>query len=205
VRRRRRLWAAPAPRIRRSTTLGAAVTVLLALVAGAHLLFTASTTAAAGNINEHEYAATNIPLAVTAVASHDNDGTPGTASSGDSFSVTFNQALDSTSVPASGTITLTGSGGTTTITITGLTASSGFDVAASYEKKGKTSGAPVAFGLSNGNQTVTATISGALSNPGSLQTGSAQTFTFTPAGSITDTSGTAAGGSYATPSALLLF
>jgi hypothetical protein len=174
-------------------------------VAGAHLLFTASTTAAAGNVNEHEYAATNIPLAVTAVASHDSDGTPGTANSGDSFSVTFNQSLDPTSVPASGTITLTGSGGSTTITITGLTASSGFDVAASYEKKGKTSSGPVAFGLSNGNQTVTATISGSLSNPGSLQAGSAQTFTFTPAGSIADTSGTAAGGSYATPSALLLF
>jgi hypothetical protein len=204
VRRRRPFWA-PARRGRRALAVGSAIVIVFALLAGAQLLFTASTNAAPGNVNEHEYAATTIPLAVTAVASRDSDGTPGKANSGDSFSVTFNQALNPSSIPASGTITLTGSGNSTTITIAGLTATGGFNVATSYAKKNTTSSASVAFGLSNGNQTVTATISGAFSSPGSLQTGSAATFTFTPATTIADVSGTAASGSYATPSALQLF
>jgi hypothetical protein len=205
VRRKRRLWADPVHPGRRSLALGASASTLLALLACAQLLFTASTTAASGKVNEQEYAATNIPLAVTAIASHDGGGTPGKAQTGDTFSVTFNQALNPSSIPASGTITLTGASGSTTIAITSLTASGGFTVATNYEKKGNTSSASVAFGLSNGNQTVTATISGALSNAGNVQTGTGTTFTFTPAATITDANGTAASGSYTTPSALQLF
>ena len=183
------------------------VPLLLLLVLAAALTYAlaAASTVPATKLGRSEYNATNIPLDVTNITSADSDSTAGHANSGDSVSVTFNQALSPSSIPATGTITLVGGGSQTTITISSLSSAGGFVVATNYEKSGNTSSATVNFALSNGNQTVTATISGALSNSGNVKTGTAQTFTFTPAATVTDTNGTAAGGSHATPSALLLF
>jgi hypothetical protein len=180
----------------------AAAVFFVALISSQTLL-TASTVAEGGNVNLSEYAAT-IGLEVTAIDSKNGGAVAGTAEMGDTFTVTFNHALDPTSIPPTGTISLTGSGSITTITISGLTAPIGFDVS-KYEANKTTSSAGVAFAFGNGNRTVTATITSAFTNPSGVQAGRASSFTFTPSATITDVSGTAATGSYTTPSALLLF
>ncbi|HET8895408.1 MAG TPA: DUF5305 family protein, partial [Gaiellaceae bacterium] len=179
--------------------------LLLVLLGLTGYALTATDTVAASQLGQTEQAAVNIPFVVTNLTSSDSGGTPGLANSGDTISLTFNQALSPSSIPASGTITLTANSSITTITMSGLTTAAGFTVATSYEKNGNTSSATVTYILSNGNRTVTATISGSFSNAGNLKTGSARTFIFSPTNTITDTHGTAAGGSYTTPAGITLF
>lgn len=179
--------------------------LLLVLLGLTGYALTATDTVAASHLGQTEQAATNIPLVVTNLTSSDSGGTPGFTNSGDTISVTFNQALTPSSIPASGTITFTANSSITTITISGLTTAAGFTVATNYEKNGNTSSATVTYSLSNGNRTVTATISGSFSNAGNLRTGIAKTFTFSPTNTITDTHGTAASGAYTTPAAITLF
>ena len=202
---RRSPWQGQPRRNRRRGPLALPALLATALLAATGYALTAADTVPASKLGENEQAATNIPLVVTNLTSSDSGGTPGLANSGDTISVTFNQALNPSSVPASGTLTLTASSGITTITISGLSTAAGFTVATNYEKNGATSSATVTYSLSNGNQTVTATISGSFSNAGNLKTGTAQTFTFTPTNAITDTHATAASSNYTTPSATLLF
>jgi hypothetical protein len=175
-----------------------------ALLVSVQTLLTASTVAASGNVKLVEYPATTIPLAVSGIASTNGGTASGTAERGDTFSVTFNQALDPADIPATGTISMSGSGSTATITITSLTAPAGFTVT-KYEANKNTSTATVAFALSNGNRSVTATITSDFTNPSGIQTGRAGTFTFAPSSTITNGYGTAANGSYTTPTTLLLF
>ena len=202
---RRSPWERPPRRRACARLLTLPALVLLALLAASGYALTATNAVPASKLGENEQAATNIPLVVTNLTSGDSGGSPGLASSSDTISVTFNQALNPSSIPATGTITLTANSNITTITISSLSSAGGFTVPTNYEKNGNTSSASVNYSLSNGNQTVTATISGSFSNPSKLQTGSAQTFTFTPSNTITDTHGTAASSSYTTPSPLQLF
>jgi hypothetical protein len=183
--------------------LALAAPLAFAVLISSQVLFTASTVAQAGNVNMSEYAAA-IGLVVTGIDSKNGGAASGTAEPGDTFSVTFNHALNPASIPASGTISLSGSGSTATITISALTSPDGFTVP-KYEANKNTSTATVTFALSNGNRTVTATIASAFTNPSGVQTGRASAITFAPSATIKDTSGTAASGSYTTPTALLLF
>jgi hypothetical protein len=183
-------------------TLAAALS--FALLISFQTLFTASTVAASGNVRLVEYPAT-ISLSVVGIASQNGGAAAGTAEMGDTFSVTFNQALNTASFPATGTISLTGAGSTATIVISGLTTPDGFQVPKYEQNKNTSTAAAVAFSFSNGNRTVTATITSAFSNPSAVGSGRASTFTFTPSTTITSVGGTAASGSYTTPTALLLF
>jgi hypothetical protein len=187
----------------RRLVLALALPFAFALLIASQTLLTASTVAEAGNVRLTEYPAA-IGLAVTGIDSSNGGAVAGTAEIGDTFSVTFDHAVDPTSIPATGTISVTGSGSTATITISGLTAPAGFTVP-KYQANKNTSVATVAFALSNGNRTVTATITSAFTNPSGVQGGRASSVTFTPSATITDVSGTPASGSYTTPNALLLF
>ncbi|HEV3353884.1 MAG TPA: Ig-like domain-containing protein, partial [Acidimicrobiales bacterium] len=181
-----------------------------ALVLGAHSI-SATATDAAGNVSASSGVRTVTivaPLTVTSIAtSNVSGGTAGHAELGDTFSVTFNNALDPTTVDTAHvqTITLSGAGGSTTITMTGLSAASGFTVPSTYEKSGNSSAANGSLSLSNGNKTVTFTISGAFSNSGNVKTGTAGTFNFPPLATIADTYGDASAATYSQGSALLLF
>jgi len=202
---RRSPWQRRARTRARARLLALPTLLLLALLSLTGYALTATDTVAASQLGLTEQTATSIPLVVTSLTSSDSGGTPGLANSGDTISLTFNQALTPSSIPASGTITLTANSSITTITISGLTAAAGFTVATNYEKNGNTSSATVTYSLSNGNKTVTATILGSFSNAGNLKTGAAKTFIFSPTSTITDTHSTAASGTYTTPAAITLF
>jgi hypothetical protein len=149
----------------------------------------------------------NPTLVITSIATADHGGQPGKLEKTDTFSLTFNNALDPTTVNTTAgaqTITLVGSSGATQITVTGLTSSGGFSVPANYEKKNQTTTASGSLSLSNGNRTVTFTVTSTPSG-GTLQTGGGVTFTFAPLSSIKDTNGTPAATSFVQPTAITLF
>jgi hypothetical protein len=154
-------------------------------------------------------------MTVTDVTSTNGAGDPlGKLAIGDTFSVTFSNPLPSL-ITTNSTITLCGGsssffgstcGGnnSTNIIISGLSVPAGFTVPGVYEASSHTSNASGTLALSNGNKTVKFTDTGTPSGT-HLATGSAVKFTFVPNSSIKDTLGTAASGSYTTPSAIQLF
>lgn len=127
---------------------------------------------------------------------------------GDTFVVTFDNAVNPSTInttAGASTMTLVGSTSTTNITISGLSAASGFSVSSNYERSGQTSTATGTLSLSNANMTVTFTIAGTPTNASNITAGSTSTFTFTPLATIQDTSGDTASTSYSQSSALQIF
>ncbi|HVT78800.1 MAG TPA: fibronectin type III domain-containing protein [Acidimicrobiales bacterium] len=167
------------------------------------------TVTAAASSGSASFSLTNqAPLAITGITSADGGGGLGAGHGelGDTFSVTFNNALDPATV-ATGTtqtITLVGGGNQTTIMMTGLTTVAGFVIPSNYEKSGNTSSASGNLTLSNGNKTVTFTISSSFSNTGNVKTGSSNAFTFVLLGTIADLGGSTVVAAYSQP-AILLF
>lgn len=134
--------------------------------------------------------------------------TIGVMSVGDTFVVTFDNAVNPSTInttAGASTMTLLGSTSTTNITISGLSAASGFSVSSNYETSGQTSTATGTLSLSNANKTVTFTVTGTPTNASNIKAGSTSTFTFTPLATIQDTSGDTASTSYNQSSALQIF
>jgi hypothetical protein len=154
----------------------------------------------------------NPPLTVTAVAST-GGSTPGKVQVGDTFSMTFANALNpSTITTTAGATTMTlcdnksscSAANSTNFVIAGLTTATGFTVASAYEASGGSTTTAGTLSLSNANKTVTYTVTGAPTG-GTLGTGVAVSVAVTPNSAIKDTNGTAASGTYTTPSSIVLF
>ncbi len=156
-----------------------AATLTTPLTAGSYTL-SATQSDAAGNTGSsgNQSLTDNQPpqLLVTGITSANGGATAGQLQTGDTFAVTFNHALNPGTINTTAgatTITLAGGGSNTTITINTLTAASGFVVGSNYEKSGKTSTASGTLSLSNGNKTVTFTVTGAPTNSGNIKAGGA--------------------------------
>jgi hypothetical protein len=142
----------------------------------------------------------------TSIASTNASGnTVGVMGVGDTFAVTFNYAVDPSSIASTGTMSLVGSSSGTTIKITGLTPGAGFAVTSNYELSGDTSAATGTISLSNNNMTMTFTVTGNPSKPADLTAGSPVTFTFTPLTTIQDVFGDTASTSFSQTTALQIF
>lgn len=143
---------------------------------------------------------------VTNIASTNASGnTIGVMGIGDTFAVTFNYALNPSTVASTSTMTLVGSSSGTTIKISGLSVGVGFAVVSNYEVSGDTSAAAGTLTLSNSNMTVTFTVTGTPSKPADLMAGSASTFTFVPLATIQDVTGDTASTSFSQTPALQVF
>jgi hypothetical protein len=143
---------------------------------------------------------------VTNITSTNASGnTVGVMGIGDTFAVTFNYALNPTTIASTSTMTLVGSSSGTTIKISGLSVNAGFAVSSNYEVSGDTSAAAGTLSLSNNDTTVTFTVTGAPSKPTDLTAGSASTFTFVPLATIGDVSGDTASTSFSQTPALQIF
>lgn len=146
---------------------------------------------------------------VSSITSTNASGnTVGVIGVNDTFAVTFNNAVNPSTintVAGSSTMTLVGASSTTNITIGGLTSAGGFSVSSNYETSGQTSTATGTLSLSNANKTVTFTVTGTPTNASNIKAGSTSTFTFTPLATIQDTSGDTASTSYSQSSALQIF
>lgn len=150
--------------------------------------------------------ATFVVTSITSTSASGN--TVGVMGVGDTFAVTFNNAITPSTInttAGASSMTLVGSSSATTVTISGLTSTSGFSVASNYETSGKTSAAIGTLSLSNSNKTVTFTVTGAPSNASDLVAGTTSTFTFVPLATIEDTSGDTASTSYSQTPALQIF
>jgi chitobiase/beta-hexosaminidase-like protein len=134
----------------------------------------------------------------------------GTINAGDSFAVTFNEALDAASIPATGTLTLSRQNSSnTTYAISGLTNGALTTGAGNYlstASGNKSVTYAGSFGLSNNNQTVTFTVTGTCAGSCSsvTSTTSSGAFSFTPATSIKDVAGNGASGT-TTASSTVMF
>jgi hypothetical protein len=143
---------------------------------------------------------------VTSVASTNASGnTVGVMGIGDTFAVTFNYALNPSTVASTSTMSLVGSSSGTTIKISGLSVAAGFAVTSNYEASGDTSTAAGTLSLSNNNMTVTFTVTGSPTKPTDLVAGSASTFTFAPLATIADVSGDTGATSFSQTTALQIF
>lgn len=133
--------------------------------------------------------------------------TAGVMGKGDTFAVTFNNAVSPSTIntaAGASSMTLVGGSSTTSVTLSGLT-SSGFAVTSNYVSSGITSSAAGTLSLSNANKTVTFTVTATPTNAGNLTAGSASTFTFLPLATIQDTSGDTASTSFSQTTALQIF
>jgi fibronectin type III domain protein len=143
---------------------------------------------------------------VTNITSTNASGnTVGIMGIGDTFAVTFNYALNPSTIASTSTMTLVGSSSGTTIKISGLSVGAGFAVSSNYEVSGDTSAATGTLSLSNNNTTVTFTVTGTPSKPTDLVAGAASTFTFAPLATIQDVNADTASTSFSQSSALQIF
>jgi hypothetical protein len=169
---------------------------------GTYLLTIIATNGVGSNATQSFTLTVNQPLAITSITSSNHaGGTPGKAEVGDTFSVAFNNALQpSTVATGSQTMTLCSknacspnvSNTQTNIVIGGLTAAAGFTVDTNYVSGGGSGSSATASGtlsLSSDHKTVTFTIT---SISGTMTTGTAKTFTFSPLATIKDTNGSGA-------------
>ncbi len=148
---------------------------------------------------------TTAPFVITSINSTNAPGnTVGLMGVGDTFAVTFNYAVDPSTInTVAGASTMTLVFASSAIKILGLTSAAGFVVASPYVSSGQ-SVAVGTLSLSNANTTVTFTVTGSPSNPAKLVAGAASTFTFTPLAAIQDVSGDTAS-SYSQSPALQIF
>lgn len=150
--------------------------------------------------------ATFVPTSI--VSTNASGNTLGVMGVNDTFAVTFNNAVNPSTIntgAGASTMTLAGGRSATTIKISGLTSASGFAVTSNYERSGSTSTATGTLSLSNANKTVTFTVTGSPTNASNVKAGSTSTFTFTPLATIQDTSGDTASTSYSQTTALQIF
>jgi hypothetical protein len=176
----------------------------------ASTLYTYSVTALVGthwkSVASSTFSGTTIaPFVITSITSTNASGnTVGLMGVGDTFAVTFNYAVDPSTIDTgAGASTMTLVFASSAIKILGLTSAAGFVVASPYVSSGN-SAAVGTLSLSNANTTVTFTVTGSPTNPSKLVAGSASTFTFTPLAAIQDVSGDTAS-SYSQSPALQIF
>jgi hypothetical protein len=128
----------------------------------------------------------------------------------DTFKVTFTEAIDPASIPATGTLTLSRQNSSnTTYAISGLTngaLTTGSGNYLSTASGTKTVTYAGTFALSNNNQTVTFTVTGACSGSCSSVTSTTTSgaFSFTPASTVKDVAGNSASGT-TTASSTVMF
>jgi hypothetical protein len=148
---------------------------------------------------------TTAPFVITSITSTNAPGnTVGLMGVGDTFAVTFNYAVDPSTIDtAAGASTMTLVFASSAIKISGLTSLAGFVVTSPYVSSGDCA-ATGTLSLSNANTTVTFTVTGSPTYPSKLVAGSASTFTFTPLAAIQDVSGDTAT-SYSQSPALQIF
>ena len=148
---------------------------------------------------------TTAPFVITSITSTNAPGnTVGIMGVGDTFAVTFNYAVDPSTInTVPGTSSMTLASATSAIKILGLTVGAGFVVTSTYISS-LNSVAAGTLSLSNGNTTVTFTVTGNPTNPGKLVAGAPSTFTFVPFATIADVSGDTAS-SYSQSPALQIF
>ena len=163
-------------------------------------------TSAASSSFSGSTVATFVVSSITSTNASGN--TVGVMGVGDTFAVTFDNALNPSTVTTgagASTMTLVGTSATsTTMTISNLN-SVGFVTSSAYEMSGQTSAATGTLSLSNSNKTVTFTVTGAPSNSSKLKAGSASTFTFTPLNTIQDTFGDSVSTGFSQSPALQIF
>jgi hypothetical protein len=147
--------------------------------------------------------ATFVVTGITSTSASGN--TVGVMGVGDTVSVTFNYALNPSTIASTSTMTLVGSSSGTTVKISGLSVGAGFAVTSNYEVSGDTSAAAGTLSLSNNNMTVTFTVTGNPTKPADLVAGSASTFTFTPLATIQDIYGDTSSPSFSQTPALQIF
>jgi beta-glucanase (GH16 family) len=128
----------------------------------------------------------------------------------DTFSVTFNEALSPDSVPSTGTLTLSRSNGSTSYRITGLTNGLRTTGAGGYltsSSSTRTVGYAGTLGLSNGNRTVTFTVTGACTGSCSSLSTAARSgaFQYASATTLRDVAGNAPSTSAVTAAPQVLF
>ena len=129
----------------------------------------------------------------------------------DTFAVTFNEGINPTSVPATGTLTLSRGNGNTNWGISGLT--DGTDTTGSTNYLSSSGGGTrtVTFSgtltLSNNNQTITFTVTGACSGSCSSPTSTTNngSYRYTPATTLRDLAGNAPSTNTITASSTVMF
>jgi len=133
---------------------------------------------------------TTAPFVITSITSTNAPGnTTGLMGVGDTFAVTFNYAVDPSTInTVAGASTMTLVATSSKIKISGLTLVGGFVVNSPYISSGNST-ATGTLSLSNADTTVTFTVTGSPTNPSKLVVGSPSTFTFTPLATIQDVSG----------------
>jgi len=176
----------------------------------ASTLYTYDVTALVGthwkSVASSTFSGTTIaPFVITNITSTNAPGnTVGLMGVGDTFAVTFNYAVDPSTVnTVADASAMTLVFASSAIKISGLTTGAGFVVTSPYVSSGM-SVATGTLSLSNANTTVTFTVTGSPSNPAKLVAGPASIFTFTPLGAIEDVLGDTAS-SYSQSPALQIF
>jgi hypothetical protein len=141
------------------------------------------------------------PVAVS-VTFPNRGATAGLMQSGDTIAFTFSEAMSG--VPTTAAVTETDDNPSDVLVVAGLTPAGGFNTGSNIVDNSKSATFPGTAGnvvLSNGNKTITVTVSGTCTGDcGKLNTGSAATWTYSPATSLTDLTSNAAAGSYASAS-----
>ena len=121
---------------------------------------------------------------VSTITSTNGDGN---VDAGDTFAVTFSEALDPATVPASGTLTLTNGVGNDTFALSGLTNGALSTGTTGWVKNGKTITYGVTYLLSTGNTRITATVGTCISGCGNAGTfAGTGSITFVPAPTLKD-------------------
>ncbi|MEA3077667.1 MAG: hypothetical protein QOF60_2575 [Actinomycetota bacterium] len=176
----------------------------------------ATATDAAGNASTAvatTFTFTAPALAVTSVTSANVGATAGKAEVNDTFSVTFNKALDPTTVPsAAQTMTICSKGDCTPsqgahksiIAISGLTATAGFQINEGYTDDDTTATLAGSLTLSADRRTVTFTVTSISTGSGNLKIGTqSNTFLFTAAPALHDVAGVSATAVFDAPTSVL--
>jgi hypothetical protein len=128
--------------------------------------------------------------------------TAGLMQSGDTFSVTFSEAMSG--VPTTASVTETDASPSDVLIVAGITPAGGFNTGSNIVDNNKSATFPGTAGnvvLSNGNKTITVTVSGTCTGDcNKLNTGAAAVWTYSPNTSLTDLASNAAAGSFASAS-----
>ncbi|MBV9822518.1 MAG: hypothetical protein JO144_09790 [Actinobacteria bacterium] len=174
-----------------------ATTLNLTTFSQGTISYSAVATDLAGNVSAAGTASstkdTTAPTLVTPTGGASSGNGNGLIENADTLVLNFTEALDPASLPSSPvTVTQSRSGNTTTLTIPGVIATvSNLDD--TYQRKNTSTTASGALVLSNGNKTLTVTLSG-LSGGGNATAGTASV-TISPATNLRDVAGNGATGS----------
>jgi Flp pilus assembly protein TadG len=138
----------------------------------------------------------------TSVSFPNRGSTAGLMQSGDTIAVTFSEAMSG--VPSTASVTETDASPSDVLIVAGVTPTGGFNTGSNIVDNNKSATFPGTAGnvvLSNGNKTITVTVSGTCTGDcNKLNTGAAAVWTYAPNTSLTDVASNAAAGSYVSPS-----